>query len=137
MQFPKHSYHTMHHPHLDKFTEETSQCQGFLLQSSLYFMGKISIMDQQKIAQFLNLLTTNTQIGYGRMGARWGLTLSFCKQFVEMFCRVFDHAPKGKEIREQLLAIKQGWRHVADYALQFCTLAAGTIWLSRMPFSSD
>lgn len=27
---------------------------------------------------------------------------------------------------EQLLAVKQGWRHEVDYGLQFCTRAAGS-----------
>lgn len=47
-------------------------------------------------------------------------------RFVEMFCRVFDHAPKGKEWESSCLLFKQGWRHEVDYGLQFCTLAAGS-----------
>lgn len=44
-------------------------------------------------------------------------------QFVTL---VFDHTPDGKEISEQLLAIRQGPRRVSEYAMEFHTLAAGT-----------
>lgn len=85
-------------------------------------------MDQQKIAQFLNLLTNNA--------LRWAIaiwekgeeSLSFYEQFFEMFGRVFNHAPEGKEIRGQLFTIKQGKTCAADYTLEFCTLTAESGW---------
>lgn len=42
--------------------------------------------------------------------------------------RVFDHAPEGKEIDELLLAMKQGERSAAEYALEFHTFATGSGW---------
>lgn len=45
-----------------------------------------------------------------------------------MFRRVFDHAPEGKEIREQLLTIKPWRRCAAEYAVEFHTLMAGSGW---------
>lgn len=44
-------------PHPNKFSGIPSLSRGFLFQCSLYFAGQTSITDQQKIAQFLNLLT--------------------------------------------------------------------------------
>lgn len=55
------------------------------------------------------------------------LTTSF-ENFVGLFRKVFDHAPEGKEIRERLLAVKQGGRRAVEYALEFRTLVADSGW---------
>lgn len=49
-----------------------------------------------------------------------------------MFRRVFDHAPEGKEIREQLLTIKPWRKPAAEYDLKFCRLMAGSGWNEMM-----
>lgn len=63
-----------------------------------------------------------------RSGRRpYGRTVSY-EQFVRKSCRVFDHAPEGKEIGERILNICQGKRRAAEYALEFLTLAAESEW---------
>lgn len=46
--------------------------------------------------------------------------------FVELSSKVFKHTSEGKEIGEQLLAVKQGKRNTAGYAMELHTLAAGS-----------
>lgn len=48
--------------------------------------------------------------------------------FVSLFQSVFDHAPEGKEVSEQLLSVQQDKRQAAKYVLEFCTLAAKSSW---------
>lgn len=48
--------------------------------------------------------------------------------FLLRFREVFDHPAGGKEVGEQLIALRQGGRSAADYALSFRTLAAQTGW---------
>lgn len=48
--------------------------------------------------------------------------------FSELLCQVFEFSPKGMEISEQLLTVKQGSRQVVEYALEFRTLATGSGW---------
>lgn len=50
------------------------------------------------------------------------------ERFIELFCQIFDHSPKGMEVSEQLLTLKQGSRCVVEYLLEFCTLTAGSRW---------
>lgn len=111
-----------------KFSGKAFRCKGFLLQCPLYFVGQMSIMDQQKIAQFLNLITDNALRWVTAIWEKGEESLCSYERFLEMFGRVFDHAPEGKEIRGQLLAIKQGRTHAADYTLEFCTLTHGSGW---------
>lgn len=47
---------------------------------------------------------------------------------MKLFCWVFNHSPKGIEVGEQLLTIKQGSRWVAEYALECCIVAAVSRW---------
>lgn len=54
-----------------------------------------------------------------------GENLASSKHFIELFQHVLDHYPEGKETRDQLLAISQGPRGVAEYALEFHILTAG------------
>lgn len=54
--------------------------------------------------------------------------ISSFKQFIELFRRVFDHSPKGWEVGEQLLTVKQGKRQVAEYAHKFHMFTAGSGW---------
>lgn len=44
-------------PRLDKFSGDITKCKGFLLQCSLYSTTLTGSSGQQKIAQFMNLLT--------------------------------------------------------------------------------
>lgn len=50
------------------------------------------------------------------------------KCFLHIFQRVFDHPPEGKEMGERLFILKQGILSVAEYALSFHMLAAGSSW---------
>ncbi|XP_060758433.1 cilia- and flagella-associated protein 57-like [Neoarius graeffei] len=46
-------------PQPEKFSREVSECKVFLLQCSLYFTTLTGVTEEQKIAQFINLLTGN------------------------------------------------------------------------------
>lgn len=50
------------------------------------------------------------------------------ERFLQLFKRVFDHSPKGKEMGVRLLALKQGNLSAAEYAHSFRTIAAGSSW---------
>lgn len=52
--------------------------------------------------------------------------------FTELCQRVFDHLAESREMGEQLLTITQGTCRVADHALEFRTIAAGSGWNNTM-----
>lgn len=82
----------------DKFTSEATQCWGFLLQCSMYFTVQERASDQDKVAQFISLLTGKA-IHWATTLWEWNHRASLAYiQFAAMFHHVFDHAPEGNEI---------------------------------------
>lgn len=57
-----------------------------------------------------------------------GESLSSYDRFTEIFRKVFDHIPEGREGGEQLLAVKQRKQHAAEYTLEFHSLTTGSGW---------
>lgn len=112
----------------DKFAGEASQCTGFLLQCSLYFTGLVSINDQQKIAQFLSLPTSKANKW---ATAVWGKRQRIPLLLLPLHCHVppsFWSCPQRKGNWKTALAIKQGKRRAAEYALEFHIIASGSEW---------
>ncbi|KAL0150390.1 hypothetical protein M9458_054207 [Cirrhinus mrigala] len=64
--------------------------------------------------------------------AKWKGFLLQCTLFVNqqpnLFKEVFQPSPESSEAGEQIVALKQGRRTAADYALEFRTLAAQSGW---------
>lgn len=112
----------------DKYAGEPTQCKEFLLQCSLYFSSQERLSEQQKIEQFISLLTGKALTRATAIWFQGGDQLVSYNHFVELFQSVFDHSPEGKKIREQLLTMSQGSRGVAEYALKFHNFATGSSW---------
>lgn len=89
-------------------------------------MAQIGNMDQKKITKFINLLTGKVLKWATTVWEKSSELTTSYKCFAELFHRVFDHNPKGVEIGKRLLTFKQGRRRVAEYALEFCMLTAGS-----------
>ena len=66
-----------------------------------------------------------------RLGGGHGGT----KQFLEEFRRVFDHPTQGSDAAGRLHSLRQGARNVADYTLEFRTLASLLPHRNRMACS--
>ncbi|KAL0199704.1 hypothetical protein M9458_002891, partial [Cirrhinus mrigala] len=114
----------------EKFDGTPSMCKGFLLQCTLFVnqQPNLYLTDESKIAFICSLLT-------GR-ALEWATTVwdlgrpafpSFAT-FLQSFKAVFQPNPESSEAGERIVALKQGWRTAADYALDFRTLAAQSGW---------
>lgn len=95
----------------------SAKCCGFLLQCQLYFAAYLGMSNHEKFTHFMNFvmdqaLTWATAVWPGE------------EQTVLYEEQVFDHAPKGKEVNECVMAIRQGQWRATEYALEFCTVAA-------------
>lgn len=109
---------------------EPHLCRSFLSKCSLYITLQPSLFptEQSKVAFAITLLS-------GR-AALWGTTaweqkLPCCSTF-ELFSKelrkVFDRAASGREAARVLAELRQGNRSVADYSIEFRTLAAECGW---------
>lgn len=79
----------------------------------------------RKITQFLNLLMDKTLKWATLLWEKGSEPCSSYEHCTVMFHRVFYHSHEEKEVGEGLFAVKQGNWHATDYAVEFCTLAAG------------
>ncbi|MGL5566229.1 MAG: DUF4939 domain-containing protein [Plesiomonas sp.] len=112
------------------YAGEPDFCRAFLNKCSLHFalQPRTFEKEESKVAFVLTLLTGKAAL-WGT--AVWENRDQCCSSFLALSAemrRVFDRAVAGKEAARQLTALKQGNRTVAEYAIQFRTLAAECRW---------
>ncbi|KAL0195404.1 hypothetical protein M9458_008976, partial [Cirrhinus mrigala] len=114
----------------EKFDGTADKCKGFLLQCTLFVNQQPNLYatDESKIA-FVCSLLTGKALEWAT--AVWDLgqsTYPTFANFLVSFKEVFQPAPEGSEAGEQIMALRQGRRTAAEYALDFRTLAAQSGW---------
>ena len=120
------------------FSGSFDQCRGFLLQVALILrhQPRHYSTDGARIGFIVSLLqgraldwATNALIGESPMTSDYEL-------FLTEFRATFDHPPRGQVSSARLHSIQQGCRSVADYTLEFRTLAASCHWGEEALMSS-
>lgn len=101
-------------------------CRSFLVQCSLVFEQQSLTYgnDRAKIAYLIGCLRGNA---LSWASAEWERSSAACSSyasFTEKMRKVFDHPVRGKEAAKSLMSLRQGTRSVADYSVEFRTLAA-------------
>ncbi|KAL0147695.1 hypothetical protein M9458_057004 [Cirrhinus mrigala] len=114
----------------EKFDGTAAKCKGFLLQCTLFVNQQphLYATDESKIA-FVCSLLTGRALDWAT--AVWNLgqsTYPTFSTFLQSFKEVFQPSPESSEAGEQIVALRQGRRPAADYALEFRTLAAQSGW---------
>ncbi|KAI2665770.1 Transposon Tf2-9 polyprotein [Labeo rohita] len=114
----------------EKFDGTAAKCKGFLLQCTLFVNQQPNLYatDESKIA-FVCSLLTGKALEWAT--AVWDLgqsTYPTFATFLQSFKEVFQPSPESSEAGEQIVALRQGRRTAADYALDFRTLAAQSGW---------
>lgn len=110
--------------HPDKYNRNPALCKGFLLQSSLFLTSLRPMMDEEKVVEFINLLTDKALVWATAVWKARDEALCSFGRFQKLFHRVFEHATGEGEASKWLLDISQGH----DMTLEFSTLAAGSGW---------
>uniref|UniRef100_A0A3Q3FKI6 Gypsy retrotransposon integrase-like protein 1 n=1 Tax=Kryptolebias marmoratus TaxID=37003 RepID=A0A3Q3FKI6_KRYMA len=106
-------------PTPEHFAGEIGKCAGFLLQCSLVFAHAPHsfIDDASKISYIIGLLRDKA--------LKW---LTPFDQFIEEFEQTFGTRFNETEITQKLWNLRQGQRSVAQFAIDFRTLAATSRW---------
>lgn len=117
-------------PPPQRFSGDPSACDGFLTQCSLTFELQPSSFpsDRARIAYVITLLSGKA---LSWATAVWKAKAPFCssyKAFEQEFKRVFDHPISGRQASKRLLTLRQDTGSVAEYAIKFRTMAAGSGW---------
>ncbi|KAL0195064.1 hypothetical protein M9458_008636, partial [Cirrhinus mrigala] len=114
----------------EKFDGTAAKCKGFFLQCTLFVNQQPNLYatDESKIA-FVCSLLTGRALDWAT--AVWNLgqsTYPSFSTFLQKFKEVFQPSPESSEAGKQIVALRQGRRTAADYALEFRTLAAQSGW---------
>lgn len=80
-------------------------------------MGELT--DQNKVAVMLDSLTGRVFTWALSIWEKRGELISSFNWFNSTFCRVFNHAPEGREVGDRLRSISQGRQRVVQFALKF------------------
>ncbi|KAG1952394.1 retrotransposable element [Pimephales promelas] len=112
------------------YAGEPTQCRAFLIQCEIVFslQPQTYAEDRARIAYVLSLLTGRAR--------EWGTsvweTQSACcrkyQSFKDEMIKVFDRSVFGSEASRLLAVLRQGKRSVADFAIEFRTLATTSEW---------
>ncbi|KAI2651010.1 Retrotransposon-derived protein PEG10 [Labeo rohita] len=114
----------------EKFDGTHAKCKGFLLQCSLFVNQQPHMYptDECKIS-FVCSLLSGRALEWAT--AVWRLdhpTFPSFAAFLQRFKEVFQPSTESGEAGELIMALQQGRRTAADYALSFRTLAAQSGW---------
>ncbi len=115
----------------ERFDGDSTRCKGFLLQCSLFVNQQPSLYptESSRIAFVCSLLTGKALDWATAVWRTDGSAFPTFDSFLHHFREVFEHPAEGRGAGEQLLALSQGRKTAADYALSFRTLAAQTTWV--------
>lgn len=119
-----------HIPDPENYRGEMGKCGGFLLQCSLVFSQKpvTYAADSSKVAFVMGLLQGKA---LDWATAMWQSHTDIHNDYVKFeseLKKVFDHPVQGKEASKRLLCLNQGSHSVAEYSVEFRTLAAEAGW---------
>ncbi len=115
----------------ERFDGDSTKCKGFLLQCSLFVNQQPSLYptESSRIAFVCSLLTGKALDWATAVWRTDGSAFPTFDSFLHQFREMFEHPAEGRGAGEQLLALSQGRKTAADYALSFRTLAAQTTWV--------
>ena len=120
-------------PHLsrpERFSGESGDCRAFLTQCGLHYeLQSVHYpTDRAKIAYLISHLTGRAEAW---ATAEWNRDSHLCNSFADFtqaFTQIFQHVTPGREAARVLVNLRQGRRRVADYAIEFRTVAAESGW---------
>ncbi|KAK2899405.1 hypothetical protein Q8A73_012534 [Channa argus] len=113
-------------PPLEPFFGNLDKCRGFLLQYCLVFTQQphTYASDAGKVAYFIGLLR-------GR-ALEWAEVVSSLlipfHLFINDLRKAFDHPACSENAAHRLLSLRQGFRSVADFSVEFRVLATEARW---------
>jgi len=117
-------------PDPEPFSGDANKCRGFLLQCSLVFLQRPQTFptDSAKVRYMIGLLRGTALAWAEAANSHQSLTsLAFC-EFLAELRDVFDHLDFWGDASRHLLKIREGVRSIADYSVEFKTLAADAGW---------
>lgn len=120
-------------PAAQRYDGKPGTSKGFLTQVSLVFELQPSTFasEKAKIAFIISLLCDRALDWASALWRQQSPICSDLQVFTDTLQQVFDHPVSGHEAARRLLDLRQGHQAVADYAIEFRTLASESKWDSE------
>lgn len=117
-------------PDPEPFAGDLDKCRGFLLQCSLVFNQRPQTFpsDQSKVHYILGLLRGRALAWAEAVNSSQSVVNMSVEEFIAKMKLVFDHPDHCGNAAKRLLNLRQGSRSVADFSVEFRTLAADSKW---------
>lgn len=116
----------------ERYAGEPGRCKSFLIQCSLIFELQPSSFPtpRSQVAYAITLLSGKPREWATREWASGAPCCFAFNLFSQELLKIFDYELSGREVAKDLLGLRQEGRCVADYAVDFRTLAAESKWNS-------
>ncbi|KAK2917253.1 hypothetical protein Q8A73_003999 [Channa argus] len=115
-------------PPPEPFSGDLDKCRGFLFQCRLVFaqQPQTYASDAAKVAYVVGLLQGRAlEWAEAKLGSSFLIPFH---TFVEELRKIFDHPAPSKNAADRLLSLRQGFRSVADFSVEFRVLATEAQW---------
>uniref|UniRef100_A0AAQ4QJP3 CCHC-type domain-containing protein n=3 Tax=Gasterosteus aculeatus aculeatus TaxID=481459 RepID=A0AAQ4QJP3_GASAC len=117
-------------PTPERYEGDLGGCRSFLLQCGLVFdlQPQTYHSDKAKIAFVIGLLRGKALEWASAIWEQRDPCTTAYQEFTAELRRLFDHPTRGKDAAKRLFAVRQGNRSVAEYVIEFRTLAVESGW---------
>lgn len=117
-------------PTPDKYDGDLGGCRSFLMQCDLVFdlQPYSYASDKAKIAFVIELLRGRALEWASALWERQDPCLASYRAFSAKMRELFEHPVRGKDASKRLCSLRQGSRSVAEYVIDFRTLAVEAGW---------
>lgn len=117
-------------PAPERYGGDLGTCRAFLVQCSLVFEQQRHTYATHR-SRISYLIASLKGAALAWASAVWEEQSKLCfdyDDFTQEMKKVFDHPVRGKDAARHLLSLQQGSRSVAEFAIEFRTLAAESGW---------
>lgn len=120
-------------PAPERFDGSPEKCRGFITQCTLAFQLQPSSFPTEgsKVASIITLLTGKALDWASALWDQRTPLTTNCHNFISEMKRVFLHPAGRGDVDRHLLHLSQGSRSVAEFAIEFRTLATESEWDQR------
>jgi len=117
-------------PDPEHFSGDAGKCQGFILQCSLVFHQRPRTFptDQLRVCFVIRLLRGRALAWAEAVTSHQPIAGFSFTDFISELKDVFDHPNHWGDASKRLASLRQGARSVADFSVEFKTLAADAGW---------
>uniref|UniRef100_A0A8C9ZYC4 CCHC-type domain-containing protein n=1 Tax=Sander lucioperca TaxID=283035 RepID=A0A8C9ZYC4_SANLU len=117
-------------PTPDKYDGDLGKCRSFLMQCGLVFdlQPNSYATDKARIAFVIELLRGRALDWASALWERQDICLASYQEFTAEMRKLFDHPVRGRDAANRLFSLQQGARSVADFVIEFRTLAVESEW---------